>query len=308
MTDILSTFIALFPVTLAQSLILGFVVLAIMIPFRILSFPDLTSEGAFPLGGVVCTVSLVAGLPPLLAVVLACAAGFLAGTFTAFIHLRFRIHTLLAGILVTTMLYSVNLRLMGKPNVPLFREVKIFDLIDLGPKMANIEKILLAGVLVILVFAALTFWFRTELGIAMRAVGDNPDMAEAQGNNVNRAVYIGVGTAGAFAALSGSLMVQSQAFTDVNMGLGILINGLAALMIGEGILGRRKMLNQLLSPFVGAIVYYQLISLCLAAGLAPSDLKIATGAFVLLMLAAPMLRASARKGGMGRAARETIRE
>ena len=245
MSDVFSIFVSLIPVTLAQSLILSFVVLAIMIPFRILSFPDLTSEGAYPLGGAVGAVAIVAGVPSYLAVLLAFAAGFLAGTVTAFIHLRFRIHTLLAGILVTTMLYSVNLRILGQPNIPLFRETKVFDYLDLGPGMVNLEKIFLAGVLTILVFLGLRFWFKTERGIAMRAVGDNPDMAEAQGNNVNRYIFLGVGIAGGFSAFSGSLMVQSQSFTDVNMGLGILINALAALMIGEAITGRRKILNQL---------------------------------------------------------------
>ena len=304
MSDVFSIFVSLIPVTLAQSLILSFVVLAIMIPFRILSFPDLTSEGAYPLGGAVGAVAIVAGVPSYLAVLLAFAAGFLAGTVTAFIHLRFRIHTLLAGILVTTMLYSVNLRILGQPNIPLFRETKVFDYLDLGPGMVNLEKIFLAGVLTILVFLGLRFWFKTERGIAMRAVGDNPDMAEAQGNNVNRYIFLGVGIAGGFSAFSGSLMVQSQSFTDVNMGLGILINALAALMIGEAITGRRKILNQLAAPFIGSIVYYQLISLCLAAGVTPSDLKIATGVFVLAMLAGPALSGKKR----GRMTKDKIRE
>lgn len=305
MSDIFSLYIALIPVTLAQSLILSFVVLAVMIPFRILSFPDLTSEGAYPLGGAVCAVAMLAGVPAYLAILIAFVAGFLAGTLTAFIHLRFRIHTLLAGILVTTMLYSVNLRLLGKPNVPLFREIKLFDYLDFGPRMANVEKIVLVGIIVAVIFGGLRLWFKTEKGIAMRAVGDNPDMAEAQGNNVSAAVLLGIGLAGGFSAFGGSLMVQSQSFVDVNMGLGILINALAALMIGESILGRRKMLNQLAAPFVGSIIYYQLISFCLAAGLAPSDLKIATGAFVLIMLAVPTL---GRNKSKGRLAKETIRE
>lgn len=298
MEQIFTTFVALIPVTLAQSLILSFVVLAIMIPFRILTFADLTAEGAYPLGAAVCTITMLAGLPAYIAVVFAFAAGVLAGLATAYIHLKFRIHTLLAGILVTTMLYSVNLRLLGKPNVPLFRETKLFDYLDLGPRTANLSKIIIAGVLVGLILLALWFWFQSERGIAMRAVGDNPDMAEAQGNNVNKAIFLGVGIAGGFAAFSGSLMVQSQAFVDVNMGLGLLINALAALMIGETLLGRGKIGRQLAAPFVGAIVYYQLISFCLAAGLAPSDLKIATGAFVLIMLALPILR---KNGDHGRA-------
>lgn len=288
--DILSAYIALIPVTLAQSLILSFLALAIMIPFRVLSFPDMTSEGAYPLGGCVCAVALVGGLSPFPALLAAAAAGFLAGCATAFIHLRFRIHTLLAGILVTTMLYSLNLRILGKANQPVFKEPKLFDVLrDLGMTATSV-KIIVAGLLALVVYAALNYWFMTERGIAMRAVGANPAMAEAQGVSVWRATIGGVGLAGAFAAFGGGLMVQSQGFADVNMGLGVLINALAALMIGEAIVGKRRMAQQLLAPFAGSIIYYQLISFCLAAGLPPGDLKIATGIFVLLMLAGPELR------------------
>lgn len=302
--DIVSTYLSLIPVTLGQSLILSFVVLAVMMPFRILGFPDLTSEGAFPLGGCICAVALLAGVPPLGALLLSALGGFAAGSTTAFLHLRFRIHTLLSGILVTTMLYSINLRIMGRANVPVFAEGKIFDLLGpLGWSATNV-KIAVAGAFVLLTLAVLNFWFLTERGTAMRAVGANPDMAEAQGINVWRATIGGVGVAGAFAAFGGGLMIQSQGFADVNMGLGILINALAALMIGEAIIGKRTFARQLLAPFVGAIVYYQLISICLAAGLPPGDLKIATGLFVIAMLAAPTLKG--RRAG--RAERETFRE
>lgn len=293
--DILSAYIALIPVTLAQSLILSFVVLAVMIPFRILNFPDLTSEGAYPLGGCVCGVALVAGVPAFPALLLAAAAGFLAGCSTAFIHLKFRIHTLLAGILITTMLYSINLRIMGKANLPVFNEGKVYDLLAGLGLSGSMTKILIAGGLAVITYAALNLWFLTERGTAMRAVGANSDMAEAQGINVWRATVGGIGLAGAFSAFSGALMVQSQGFSDVNMGLGILINALAALMIGEAIVGKKTVARQMLAPFAGAVIYYQLISVCLAAGLPPGDLKIATGVFVLVMLAGPSLRA--RKAG-----------
>lgn len=293
--DILSAYIALIPVTLAQSLILSFVVLAVMIPFRILNFPDLTSEGAYPLGGCVCGVALVAGVPAFPALLIAAAAGFAAGCSTAFIHLKFRIHTLLAGILITTMLYSINLRIMGKANLPVFNEGKVYDLLAGLGLSGSVTKILIAGGLAVITYAALNLWFLTERGTAMRAVGANSDMAEAQGINVWRATVGGIGLAGAFSAFSGALMVQSQGFADVNMGLGILINALAALMIGEAIVGKKTVVRQMLAPFAGAVIYYQLISVCLAAGLPPGDLKIATGVFVLLMLAGPSLRA--RKAG-----------
>ena len=304
--DILNAWIALIPVTLAQSLILSFVVLAVMLPFRILAFPDLTSEGAYPLGGCVCAVALVAGVPPLPALLIAAAAGFLAGCATAFIHLRFRIHTLLAGILITTMLYSVNLRIMGKANQPIFQEPKIYDWLSSLSLSGSWTKIVLAGALVGITYAALNLWFATERGTAMRAVGANSDMAEAQGINVWRATIGGIGLAGAAAALGGGLMVQSQGFADVNMGLGVLINALAALMIGEAIVGRTTVRRQLAAPFVGAVVYYQLISVCLAAGLPPGDLKIATGVFVLVMLAGPTLGLRRKAGGTP--AKESFRE
>ncbi len=302
--DILSSYIALIPVTLAQSLILSFVVLAVMVPFRILNFPDLTAEGAYPLGGCVCGVALLAGVPPFPALLLAAAAGFLAGCATAFIHLKFRIHSLLAGILITTMLYSINLRIMGKSNQPVFNESKIYDLLGSFNLSGSMTKIIIVGGLVLAVYLLLNLWFLTERGTAMRAVGANPDMAEAQGINVWRATIGGIGLAGSFAAFGGGLMVQSQGFADVNMGLGILINALAALMIGEAIVGKKTVARQMLAPFAGAVIYYQLISVCLAAGLPPGDLKIATGAFVLVMLAGPALRN--RKAGA--LPRETMKE
>lgn len=289
MMDLLSSFIGLIPVTIAQSLILSFVAIGIMLPFRILDFPDLSSEGAFPLGGVVTGVTVAAGFDPLLAIALAVFCGFLAGCTTAFIHLRFRINTLLAGILVLTMLYSINLRIMGRTNMALFTYESLFR--NLGASWANDPyfKTLVVGVIVLGVLALLYAFFNTEKGMGMRAVGASPDMAEAQGISIWSMTIAGVGLASAFSALAGSLMAQSQGFADVGMGFGILINGLAALIIGEVIVGRKSIGRQLLAPVVGSVVYYQLISLCLAIGLQPGDLKLATGLFVLAMLAAPRL-------------------
>lgn len=286
----LASFVWLVPVTLAQSLILSFVAMAIMIPFRILNFQDMTSEGAFPLGGCVCAVSLASNLNPALAVLLGAAAGFVAGSCTAYIHLRFRIHTLLAGILMMTMLYSINLRIMGKSNLSIFGTNQIFEWTPFKDANAPEGKILLVGLLVIAALVLLKLFFDTEKGMAVRAVGANPDMAQAQGINISVATILGVGLAAALAALAGALMVQSQGFADVSMGLGVLINGLASLMIGEAIVGKTSMPRQLLAPVVGSVAYYQLVSFCLAAGMPPPDLKLATGLFVLTMLALPNLR------------------
>ncbi|WP_404425785.1 ABC transporter permease [Thalassospira australica] len=299
-----TSYMALVPVTLAQSLILAFVVMGIMIPFRTLHFPDLTSEGAYPLGGCVAGVLIAAGVNPALTIIAALLCGFAAGCCTALIHLRFRIHTLLAGILMMTMLYSINLRIMGKSNLSIFGTGSVFDWAPFVTPGFPAAKIIIAGIIGAAVFVALNWFFKTEKGTAMRAVGANPAMAEAQGISVWVSTIGGVGLASAFSATSGALMVQSQGFADVNMGLGILINGLAALMIGEAIVGKHSVFRQLLAPFVGAIIYYQLVSLCLAAGMPPPDLKLATGLFVLAMLALPSLK----RGRGGTPAREKFRE
>lgn len=287
---ILSSFVWLIPVTLAQSMILSFVALAIMIPFRILNFQDMTSEGAFPLGGCLCGVAISAGLNPLLALALGTFGGFIAGCCTAYIHLRFRIHTLLAGILMMTMLYSVNLRIMGRSNLSIFGAPQVYEWTPFQDSSSPQSKIMVVVLIIVVVLVVLKLFFETEKGTAVRAVGANADMAEAQGISVLNATIGGVGLAAAFAALAGALMVQSQGFADVNMGLGVLINGLASLMIGEAIVGKTSVTRQLLAPFVGSIAYYQLVSMCLAAGMPPPDLKLATGLFVLCMLALPNLR------------------
>ena len=287
--EIVTSFIGLIPVTLAQSLIYAFVALAVMIPFRILNFPDLSSEGTFPLGGCLCGALLAGGYGPLTAMAAAIAGGFLAGSAVAMIALRFRISSLLAGIIVITMLYSVNLRVMGRSNIALFTYSTIFDLVHPGLNASLPGKIALLGAAVALVLGLLLAFMKTEKGIALRAVGANLDMAQAQGISVWWTTVLGVGLAASFSAFAGAVLVQSQGFSDVNIGFGVVINGLASLIIGELLVGRRTIARQLLAPIFGAIAYYQLISVCLALGLVPSDLKFASGLLVLIMLAAPML-------------------
>lgn len=290
MIDFLSSFGNLVPVTIAQSLLYGFVALGIMIPFRLLNFPDLTSEGAFPFGGCLCAALIASGVSPLAATPLAVAGGFAAGCATALIHLRFKVNTLLAGILVITMLWSVNLRVMGKSNTPLFAEPNLFDMAWPGFTQSVPAQVVLWAAVVLAVVALLWWFLRTELGLAVRAVGANDTMAAAQGVNTRRTIVIGVGAASAFTAFAGASVAQIQGYADVAMGFGILINGLAALIIGEALIGRRGVLRQVAAPFVGSMVYYQAISVGLAAGVHPSDLKLVTGLFVLGTLALPAVR------------------
>lgn len=286
----LDSFLSLIPVTLATSLVYAYVALAIMLPFRLLNFPDLTSEGAFPLGGCSCAAFLIAGLDPFLATALAVVCGAIAGSATALIHLKFRINTLLAGILVMTALYSVNLRILGKANVTLFTLPSVFSRIDERILQSDIGKILFFGALMALTLSGLWWFLRTEKGVALRAVGANAALAPSLGVSVFKWTIVGLAIANGLAAFAGALLVQQQGFADIGMGFGVLITGLAALVIGETVLGRDTIARVLVGPLVGAVIYYQIVSLGLAVGLHPSDLKLATALFVLAALAIPALR------------------
>ena len=288
--EVINSFWNLVPVTLVQGLLYAFIALGVMIPFRLLAFPDLTSEGSFPLGGCVCAVMLVADVHPVLATLAAVAGGTAAGAATAFIHLRFRINTLLSGILVMTILYSVNLRVLGKANVALLSNETVLSAISPAIVTSVNLQMLFFAVLVAAVLTALHWFLRTEAGLTLRAVGVNPSLAPSLRINPWTWILAGLALANGLSALAGAVAVQLQGFADVHMGFGVLINGLAALIIGETLIGRGTVARQLAAPVLGSIVYYQLVSLGLALGLKPADLKLATGLFVLVTLALPALK------------------
>lgn len=264
--------------SLLQSLILALVAYGIMIPFRLLNFPDLTSEGAYPLGGAVCTCLLLLHVDPLLAVMIAGLLTGLMGVATSLIHLRLKVNTLLAGIILSTMMYSVNLRLMGKPNIGLFNTDSLFNQ---NHTLSNI--LILLAILIALVLP-LALFLRTEIGLRLRAVGFNQSFARRQGISVGYYTMLGLFIAGCFTGVAGGLMVQLQYYMDVGMGIGIVIHGLAALMIGETITGSNTIHKQLMAPLIGALVYQQIQGIVLFIGLAPSDLKFFTGSLVLLVI------------------------
>ena len=278
--QVLSAYYNLVPISLLQGLIYAFVALAIMVPFRFLSFPDLTAEGSFPLGGAVSAASIAAGVAPAPAILAAALAGALAGVATAAIHLALRLNTLLCGILVLTMLFSIDIRIMGKPNISLFAYDDVFGTIFGAAGNDLVNRIALVGTLLVLLALALLWFLRTQAGLALRAVGASRSMARAQGLSVPRFTLLGLGLAGAIAALGGALTAQNQSFSDVNMGIGVLVNGLASLIVGEQIVGRRTLPQQIMAAIVGALVYFQIVSFALALGLRPSDLKLLTGVFV----------------------------
>ncbi|SDV51180.1 ABC transporter permease [Chitinasiproducens palmae] len=281
--NVISGFIDLVPVGLLQGLTYALIAIAIMIPFRILNFADMTGEGAFPFGACVCAKLLMLGLDPVSALLGGAFAGFLAGVLTGYIHEKAKINTLLCGILVLSMLYSVDIRVMGQPNAALFSYKSIFSALP-GDGSGYLPRIAMLG-LIDVAIAALVLWFlRTEHGLAMRAIGSSPSMAKAQGINVKVYTLVGLGLANLFAAMGGAMLAQNQGFADVNMGFGVLVNGLAALLLGEAVIGNRTMTRQVLAPVLGSLIYFQLISLVLAFGFQPSDLKLVTAVFVLVTL------------------------
>lgn len=291
----LSTYWNLVPVSLSQGAVYAFIALGVMLPFRILALPDLTSEGTFPLGGAIAAALLASGFDPITSITCAFLFGAAAGATTALIHLFLKVPSLLAGIIVLTMLFSINIRVMGKPNTAIFDVETIFTGLlgsDGGTPMTQF------AILIVLLIAicGLLYWFlHTELGVSLRAVGANQTMARAQGLSTRHYIIGGLALAGALSALGGAIMAQYQSYADVAMGTGVLVVGLASTILGEAIVGRSSLLRQIAAPVVGALVYFQVVAVALAVGLKPSDLKLLTGLFVIATLAAPLLLARKNK-------------
>lgn len=266
---------------LQQGLILSLVAYGIMVPFRLLNFPDLTSEASYPLGGALCSVLIIYGVNYIYSTLIAVIVSGLIGVGTAFIYLRFKINSLLAGIIVSAMVYSINLRIMGKPNIALFDKQSLF--LD----MSITSKIILIGLVVISLALSLFMFLYTEKGLRFRAVGLNLDFARKQGISIKKYTCLGLFIANAYTGLAGALMVQAQSYMDIGIGVGIVIHGLASLMIGEAIIGNNSLKKQLLAPLIGALTYQQIQGIALFMGLAPSDLKFLTASVVLLVLSLP---------------------
>ena len=282
-----------------SALVLGlaFAALAwgVYIASRVLHFPDITPDGSFPLGAAVAASLIVGGADPLVATVAAFFAGMVAGYVTGLLHTRLRVTELLAGILVMTALYSVNLHVMGRSNISLLdRATLATRLHTVVPATASWSNDFSFGA----VFFALTLvlgivfaWFlRTDFGTAMRAAGDNPAMITAQGVDRRGMVELALALANGLVAFSGALIAQYQGFADVTMGVGTLVAGMAAVILGETLKPRRWRLGATIAMVaVGAVVFRGLIALALRIGLSPIDLKLATAAFVLATLALPNL-------------------
>jgi putative ABC transport system permease protein len=287
---LLSSLLRTIPISLEQGLAYGLVALGIVITFRILAFPDLTVDGSFPLGAAVVARLIMEGVPPIYGILMAIIIGFLAGCCTGLLNTKLKINSLLAGILMMTILYSVNLRIMGRSNIQLLTVSTILTPLE-NLDVNRFIPIIAFFLVVTLCIKFLTDMFlHTQIGFAMRATGDNEQMIRTLGVNTDSMTILGLGISNAFVALSGALVAQDQGFSDVGMGIGMIVAGLASIIIGEALCGRRTVQRMTLAALVGSIIYKFIISLGLRLGLAPTDLKMATGVMVILALGIPALK------------------
>ncbi len=283
-------------------LIFSLVALGVYISFRLLRFPDLTVDGSFPLGGAVCAILIANGFDPFFATLAATAAGAVAGAVTGLLNVRLKIMDLLASILMMIALYSINLRIMGRPNVPLISEPTLFTVLQ--PEWLSdyvLRPLLLLGI-VVLAKLGLDWFFATQKGLAIRATGSNPRMARAQGINTGAMILLGMALSNALVALAGALFAQTQGGADISMGIGTIVIGLAAVIVGESILPSRRLVLATLAVILGAIVYRFFIALALNSdfiGLQAQDLNLVTALLVTFALVIPLLkkRLSAPKKG-----------
>lgn len=287
---------------LTIGLILSLLAFGAFISFRLFSFPDITAEGSITLGAAVVAVMLVAGVHPLLATGAAFASGMVAGTVTGILHTRFQINRVLSGIIVMTALFSVNLRIMDRANVPLMNNRTLATMAEdagatvfgegvtiLGWEVGTLDlSMLILSLLVAACGALLLFLFlKTQLGTALQASGDNPAMMRALGVNVNGMVVLGLALANGLTALAGALLTQYQGFADVQMGIGMMVWGLASIIIGEALIGSRSIGMMLVGAILGSVLFRLLVAIALRGGLDPNDLKLVTAVFVLVALILP---------------------
>ena len=262
--------------TIEQSLIFAIMVLGVYISFRILNFPDMTVDGTFPLGAAISAKLLTLGVNPYLTLLVVLIAGATAGAITGLIHVKLKVKDLLAGILVMTALYSVNLRVMGKSNIPLFEEDNIFN--------TEYSMMITIAVLILISKFLLDYLLKTKFGFALKALGDNENLIVSLGLNEEKYKIYGLMIANAFVAFSGAVLAQYQGFADVGMGTGIIVIGLASIIIGDTLFGKRRRLAGTTIVIIGSILYRGVIAVTLSMGMDASDLKLITSVIVIIIL------------------------
>lgn len=277
--------------TVSQGLLWAIMALGVFLTFRVLDIADLSVEGTFPLGAAVAATLIDAGHSVWFAMLIALIAGCIGGTVTALLTTKLKIPALLSGILTMIGLYSVNLMIMGKANVPLLRAETVFTLTENLFGVSSVVATLIVGLVATVIVGAIMYWFfGTVLGTAIRATGCNPQMARAQGINTNVMVILGLLISNGLVALSGALVAQSNGFADVGMGTGTIVIGLASVIIGEVLFGTRSFKNWLISVVLGSVVYRAVIAIVLELGMPPNDLKLFMAVLVAIALSLPLIK------------------
>ena len=264
---------------LEQGLLFALVAMGVYITYKILDFPDLSVDGTFPLGASISAALLINGVNPWISILIATIGGAIAGSITGFLHVKLKISNLMSGILVMMGLYSVNLRIMGKSNIPLFNTNYIF-------KSTAVNSIFIILAIVVVVKIILDLFLKTKAGFLLTAVGDNEQVVSSLGVNKNLVKVLGLAISNGLVALAGALTAQHQGFADVTMGTGIVVMGLAAVIIGVSIFGKITFIKATTLSIFGAIIYKLVIAIALWMKLNPNDLKILTAVLVAVALAA----------------------
>ena len=288
---------AFYLTALQMALCLGPMAMGIFISMKVFNIPDITTDGSYTLGATVTAVMLTANTPVWLVLPISIMAGALAGTFTGLIHTKLGIDALLSGILVMTAMYSVNLMILGRSNIPLIDIDSIFNKLPFSP-VEQYNQLLVALLFVAVLLSLIIYLLRTDFGIAMRATGNNPIMTKAMGVNNDRIKIIGLAMANGLTATSGFLVAQYQGFTDINMGLGIVITGLGSVLIADAIrtwTGIRRIGRQIVLVVIGCIVFQAVLAFTLSIGIDPNLLKMVTALFVLFIVALPRISKSLAK-------------
>ena len=280
---------------LESGLIYGLVALGVLISFRTLDFPDLTADGSFPLGGAVAGIAIISGINPWLACAFGMLAGSAAGVVTAWLHVKLGILQLLASILVMVALYAVNLRVMGSPNLPLLGEKTIFSAL-VTPENGFWMRCLIVGAVVLAAKLLLDWFYNTETGLSMRATGSNLRMAQAQGINTSWMTVTGMAISNGLIALGGAIFVQTQGGVSIDIGIGTIVIGLAAVIIGETIIPAKRIWLITLAVIVGAVLYKLFIQVALSSetlrdiGFGPQDVNLITALLVVIALVLPKIK------------------
>lgn len=260
-----------------QSLILAIMAIGVYITFKILDFPDMTADGSYTMGAAISAATLAGGLNPLVGVLLAVVGGALAGMVTGLLHIKVKISNLLSGILTMGMLYSINLRIMGKSNIPLFTFPNLFK--------GNIPPVVIALIFVLIAKILLDLFLKTGLGYTLKGVGDNEQMIKSLGINIGNIKILGLMISNALIALSGALMAQFQGFADVTMGIGTLVLGIASIIIGLTLFKKVRAVKATTAILIGAFIYQFTIYFALNLGMLSTDLKLISSLVIVAFLA-----------------------